>query len=80
MAITQCSNLTSLTPFCKSELHQKNGIWLPSFEICSIKWRQRKFDSNRVDSKEQTQQANGVGEENLAPQLLSPAHLGPPEL
>ena len=29
---------------------------------------------------EQMQQANGVGEENLAPQLLSPAHLWPPEL
>lgn len=50
MAIMQRSELNQPDSLLQRELHQKNSIWFCSFEICSIRWWQRKFDSNRVES------------------------------
>lgn len=84
MAITQRSELNqpdaTVNPSAKGVTSGKNGIWFSSFEMCRIRWRQRKSDSNRAESNGADAVSKGSGRREVAPQRLSPAHLRPPEL
>jgi len=84
MAITQRSELNQpdsiVDPSAKGFTSEKMVSDFALWKYAVLADDKGNLILNEWNQTEQTQQANGVGEENLALQLLSSAHLWPPEL